>query len=117
MPTYRQNTITFKELIGLVADKTGCYYQYEVEDVLNSLAEVLQEQVNAGKIVRLRGVGAFRKREAKERTFYSKITGKNHTRKAKDTLHIKADASMIGFLNVNADMNSDEELVDIVEGE
>lgn len=98
MPTYKENTIKSGDLNRLIAEECG-YYLYEVEDVMNAFAEVLAREVKNNKIVRVRGVGAFRKRTARERTFRSGITGEVYKSTTRDTLHLKAEASMIESLN------------------
>ena len=98
MPTYKENTIKSSELNKLIADECG-YYLYEVEDVMNAFAEVLAREVKNDKIVRVRGIGAFRKRSSRPRTFRSAITGKTYESTTKDTLHLKAEAGMIETLN------------------
>jgi nucleoid DNA-binding protein len=101
-----------KALITLVAEASG-YHKYEVQDILHSLAVVVQDELSQGGTVRIDGLGTFSVKQGFHRTFFSTITGKVEDTKTRNSISLKPDSYMLNALNCEAEkglgLNEDAE--------
>jgi nucleoid DNA-binding protein len=91
-----------KALIALVAESAG-YHKYEVQDILHSLALVIQDELSQGNTVRIDGLGTFSVKQGFNRTFFSTITGKVEDTKTRNSISLKPDSYMLNALNCDAE--------------
>ena len=90
--------INNKGLIELVSQQST-HYKYIVEDVLHALAVVIQEQVDEGNEVKLKGLGVFSLKNPRRITNYSPYTGKHMDKYTKRTCKFKPDTLLLNYLN------------------
>ena len=87
-----------KQLVKAIAKRTS-YYEYQVEDILHSLALVIQDKLNEDLTVCLKGLGAFNLRISKPRTFVGTFGGKVHTVQTKRGVSLKPDLYLRNAVN------------------
>ena len=92
--------ISNKELIELLAEQSR-YYKYQIEDILYALAVVLQEQLNQGNDIKIKGVGTFSRKNPRRLKNYSKYLGDYLDTWTKVSVKYKPDTLMLNSLNAD----------------
>ena len=91
-------TINNKEIIELVSQQST-HFKYIVEDVLHALAVVIQEQIDKGNEVKLKGLGVFSLKPQRRIQNYSPFSGKHMDKYTKRTCKFKPDTLLLNYLN------------------
>ena len=77
-----------KELIGLIKNESGLSKK-ETEELLSATTAVLRENLIAGNVIQLQGIGSFEVKERKERTIVHPQTGKRTVSPSKKQIAFK----------------------------
>lgn len=92
-PYYNKHTMLTKDLIGLVAERTGLSKK-KVEHMLTTNNAILRENLMAGKAIQLQGLGSLEVKEKKERTIVHPRTGERKIVPSKKQLVFRPVANM-----------------------
>ena len=87
-----------KDFIKLMAKSSG-YHEYQIKDVLNSLAVVVAKALKDEKSIKIEGIGTFTQRKGIFRKFRSVIHDTYIEKVTKNKVDFKADNYMSNALN------------------
>jgi nucleoid DNA-binding protein len=94
----KPKVIPQKEFIKLLA-KSSDYHEYEVKDILNSLAVVVAKALKDEQSVKIEGIGTFTQRKGIFRKFRSVIHDTYIEKVTKNKVDFKVDNYMSNALN------------------
>lgn len=94
----KPKVIQGKELLKQIAQDSG-YRIYEIEDMINSLANTIADNANKGYHTCIKGIGTFKPKDGYNISGRSNLTGEEYSTMTRNNLSLKIDGIMGNALN------------------